>query len=133
MWAILSVLYLVDYKEHAYRISKYEKYIHTLNFDNIEFLVKTSDIPKFMKQYKNISTNAYVWNKYLYPLYVLDVFHDKHINLLTITDSQKYHYTWIKDFGRIMYNNSKHKSKNYACYRCLQSHSVKKKSHMKIC
>ena len=57
------------------------------------------------------------------------------INLLLTSDSEKSHYTWIKDFGQIVYKNSKHKGKNYACYKYLQSHSVKSKfeSHMKEC
>ena len=111
----------------------YERYIHTLNFINVEFPIKITDVPKFMKQNKNISINFKGRNNSRHPLYASDELHGNHTNLLLISDSQKSHYIRIKDFERIVYNNRKHGGKNYVLYRCLQLHSVKFEFHMKEC
>ena len=37
-----------------------------------------------------------------------------------IHDKDKFHYVYIKDFNRLMYNKTKHKEKKWFCMRCLQ-------------
>ena len=42
------------------------------------------------------------------------------MNVLTIHELNKFHYVYIKDFNRLMYNKTKHKEKKWFCMRCLQ-------------
>jgi len=56
MWAVLSCLYPVN--DHPCRVSNYDKYQDTLNFDGIDFPVQTKQIPKFEKQNPTISVNV---------------------------------------------------------------------------
>ena len=56
-WCILAKLHE---KSHAYRVKQYKEYEHKLNFDGIEFPVKSEQIPKFEAQNSNVSVNVYV-------------------------------------------------------------------------
>ena len=43
------------------------------------------------------------------------------LNLLSITEKDKSHYVFIKDFNRLMFSRTKHKDKKHHCMSCLQS------------
>ena len=43
------------------------------------------------------------------------------LNLLLITEKDKSHYVFIKDFNRLMFSRTKHKDKKHYCMSCLQS------------
>ena len=58
-WAILSVLYPVDSKDHPDRPAKYQAHLGELNFTSISFPVKVTDIPKFEHQNPGLSVNAF--------------------------------------------------------------------------
>ena len=45
------------------------------------------------------------------------------INLMLIEDGDRFHYTWIKDINRLLYNQSKHREHKYFCERCLCGYS----------
>ena len=45
------------------------------------------------------------------------------MNLLMITDENKSHYIYIKDFKRFMCNKAKNKNKNHYCKYYLQCFS----------
>ena len=47
------------------------------------------------------------------------------MNLLLITDGDKTHNVYIKDFDRFMFHKTKNKSKKYFCKSCLQCFSSK--------
>ena len=40
-------------------------------------------------------------------------------NLLIITEKDKSHYVFIKDFNRLMFSRTKHKDKKHHCMSCL--------------
>ena len=46
------------------------------------------------------------------PLYISKKSYDQTLNLLLITEKGKSHYVFIKDFNRLMFSRTKHKSKN---------------------
>ena len=46
------------------------------------------------------------------------------MNLLLITADENKHYVLIKDFNRMMYNQTKHKEKKHFCMYCLQNFST---------
>ena len=48
------------------------------------------------------------------------------MDLLLITDENKSHYVYIKDFNRFMCNKTKHKNKTHFCKWCLKCFSSEK-------
>ena len=54
----------------------------------------------------NICINVFSYeDKIVCPIYISEKhFHDS-INILMIHEVDKYHYVYIKDFNRLMYNN----------------------------
>ena len=47
------------------------------------------------------------------------------MDLLLVTDGDKSHYVYIKDFDRFMFHKTKNKNKKYFCKSCLQCFSCK--------
>ena len=47
-----------------------------------------------------------------------------HISLLLIEKVGKFHYTWIKDLNRLLYNQSKHREHKRFCERCLHGYKT---------
>ena len=45
------------------------------------------------------------------------------MDLLLISNENKSHYVYIKDFNRFMFNKTKNKNKKYFCKCCLQCFS----------
>ena len=43
------------------------------------------------------------------------------LDLLLITEKDKFHHVFIKDFNRLMFSRTKHKYKKHYCMACLQN------------
>ena len=106
------------------RIKKSDKeFINKLDYSGIEFPVTTKQYNKIEKQNKiNINVFGYE-NKQPYPIYVSKEKHDRHMNLLLITEDVNKHYVLIKDFNRFMFNQTKHEHRKHFCMHCLQCFS----------
>ena len=50
-------------------------------------------------------------NKLVFPIYVSDQKFEDSMDLLLLTDDDKLHYVYIKDFNRLMFHKTKNKSK----------------------
>ena len=57
------------------------------------------------------------------------------MDLLIVTDGDKSHYVYIKDFDRFMFHKTKNKNKKYFCKSCLQCFSSKNvlAKHKEVC
>ena len=57
------------------------------------------------------------------------------MDLLFVTDGDKSHYVYIKDFDRFMLHKTKNKNKKWFCRSCLQCFSNKNvlKTHRENC
>ena len=42
------------------------------------------------------------------------------LHLLLLSEEEKQHYVWIKDFNRFMFNQNKHQHRQHFCRYCLQ-------------
>ena len=51
-------------------------------------------------------------NKLTYPIYISDQHFENSMDLLLVTDENKSHYVYIKDFDRFMFHKTKNKTKN---------------------
>ena len=57
------------------------------------------------------------------------------MDLLLILENNKFHFAYIKDFNRFMFNKTKHKTKTHFCRYCLQCFSNERilSKHKKVC
>ena len=65
-------------------------------------------------------------NGLTYPVYLSGQKFRDSMDLLLLSDENKSHYVYIKDFNRFMYNKTKNKNKKYFCKCCLQCFSSEK-------
>ena len=94
-----------------------------LNYESVNFPVSKKDYCKIEVQNK-ICTNVFCYeNKLLYPVYLSDQKFSDNMDLLLILNEFRFHYVYIKDFDRLMFNKTKYKGKKYFCKNCLQCFS----------
>ena len=57
------------------------------------------------------------------------------MDLLLVSNENKSHYVYIKDFDRFMFHKTKNKNKKYFCKSCLQCFSSKNVliEHKEVC
>ena len=86
----------------------YTKYLCELDMTGIETPVSLSSIPKFESQNPAISVNVLVYEKNdLIPVYTSKFLNERphHINLLLLSEGDKFHYTLIKSFSSRMWQD----------------------------
>ena len=99
--------------------------INDHNYEGTKFLVSKEDYWKIERQ-NNTCINVFCYeNSLTYPVYLSDQKFENCIYLLLITDENKFHYVYTKDFNRFMCNKTKNKNKKYFCKRCLPCFSSK--------
>ena len=113
--------------KYPQRIKKVDKqFIKNLNYSGIEFPVTTKQYNKIEKQNKiNINVFGYE-DRQPYPIYISKEKYEDCMNLLLITENENKHYVLIKDFNKLMYNQTKHKERKHFCMYCLQCFSSNK-------
>ena len=105
------------------RIKKADKEIaKSLDYSGIEFPVKQKVYP-LMEQRFNINLNVFYYHKNIYPFYISEQLNERVLNVLLISDEEKLHYVFIKDFNRMMYSQTgtKNKGKKHFCMHCLKN------------
>ena len=114
--------------ENAKRVLNYEKFENELDFTGISFPVKLDDIPKFEKQ-NNLAISVYTvkqGGKEVCPIYITKRRDMDPINLLLIEGDEKFHYTWIKNFNRLLsYDTNRKLFCPYCCYGFCKSRNGK--------
>ena len=91
------------------------------NFQGIDAPTPISQIPKVEKQ-NNLAINVFGWDKGV-TIHRLSKQPQEipRISMLLIEKAGKFHYTWIKNINRLLYDQSKHRERKYFCERCLHS------------
>ena len=74
-----------------------------------------------------MQVNVFGYENKVYPLYISKKSYNQTLNLLLITEKDKSHYVFIKDFNRLMFSRTKHKDKKHYCMSCLQSFTTEEK------
>ena len=99
-------------KKDPQRIKKVDKqYIEKLDYSSIEFPVSQKQYNKIEKQ-NNINIDMFGYEeKQPYPVYISKQKFEDEMNLLLITNGENRHYVLIKDFNKLMYNQTKQKKK----------------------
>ena len=73
----------------------------------------------------NINVNVFGYENRVFPLYVSKKCDEQVLNVLLISNEEKSHYVFIKDFNRLMYSKAKHKDRKHFCMSCLQNFPTK--------
>ena len=125
LWCHIRHLSLL--KRHPVRITKEDKNMtNDLNYEGIKFPVSKKDYCRIQRQ-NNICINVFCYeNGLTYTGYVSDQKFHNSMDLLLISNENKSHYVYIKDFNRFTCNKIKSKNKKYFCKCCLQCFSSEK-------
>ena len=122
-------------KIHPERITgKDKKLANYLDHERVEFPLREKDFSKIETK-SNICINVFCnENKLTYPIYISDQEFENLMYLLLVTDENKSHYVYIKDFDRFMFHKT-NKNKKYFFKSCLQCFSSKNvlTEHKKVC
>ena len=87
----------------------------------IRFSYETHDYELIENRFE-MNVNVFGYENKVYPLYVSKTSNSQVLNVLLITNEEKSHYVFIKDFDRLMYSKTKAKNahKKLFCMTCLQ-------------
>ena len=98
------------------------------------FPLDINDYEKIEDRFQ-MQVNVFGYENKVYPLYISKKSYNQTLNLLLITEKDKSHYVFIKDFNRVMFSKTKHKDKKHFCMSCLQNLSTNEISsnHRKHC
>ena len=77
-----------------------------------------------MERQNNLAINVFGWDKGV-------IVHQlskqpestSRVNLLLIEKAGKFHYTWVKNLNRMLYDQSKHGGRKHFCERCLHGYT----------
>ena len=106
-----------------------------VNYDGIEFPVTIKDYNKIEKM-NSININVFCYEEHqFFPIYISKEKFKDHMELLLITEGRKKHYVLIKDFNKLMYNQTKHGCRKHFCMYCLQCFSSERvlNKHLENC
>ena len=94
-------------------MGKDKKLANDLDYDEVEFPVPEKDFSK-IKTKNNICINVFCYeNNLTFPIYTSDQKSENSIDLLLVTDENKQHYVYNKDFDRVMFHKTNNKNKKY--------------------
>ena len=94
-----------------------------LDFTGIDAPTPISQIGKVERQ-NNLAINVFGLDKGVIVHHLSKQPEEEaRINLLLIEKAGKFHYTWIKDLNRLLYDQSKHRERKQFCERCLHGYS----------
>ena len=100
-----------------------KEFISDLDYDGIKFPVQGKDFSKIEKM-NNICINVFGYEDGMtFPIYVSDQKLKNSMDFLLVTDGDKSHSVYIKDFYSFMFHKTKNKNKKYFCKSCLQCFS----------
>ena len=106
---------------HPERIKKQDKEIaKTLDYRGINFPMKARDY-EVVEERLNINVNVFGYENRVFLLYASKKSNEQVLNVLLISNEEKSHYVFIKDFNRLMYSRTKHKDRKHFYMSCLQN------------
>ena len=123
-------------KIHPERITQNDKkLVNDLDYDKIGFPVREKDFSRIETK-SNICINVFCYeNRANFPIYISNHKFENSVDLLLVTNENKSHYVYIKDFIRFVFHKTKNKSRKYFCKSCFQCFSSKNvlTEHKEVC
>ena len=121
-WALRSADFPAD--DHVDRPTKYP------TEDGLDPALKGVDAPTPISQVAKVerqgnrAINIFGWDKGVIVYQLSKQPHDMpRTNLLLIEKAGKFHYTWIKNLNRLLYDQSEHWERKHFCERCLHGYT----------
>ena len=95
-----------------------------LDFEGINAPTPIDQIERVEKQ-NNLALNVFGWACRQVVVYSLSKQpgNIRRIHLLLVRKGEQYHYTWIKDFNRLLHDQSKYEGRKHFCKRCLHCYT----------
>ena len=123
---MLGMLILQKYIEKELH-EKIKNWLMILIMIELSFLWDKNFCARLAKN--NICINVFCYeNRLVFPIYISNQKFENAMDLLLITDENKSHYVYIKDFERFVFHKIKNKIKKYFFKSCLQCFINKHKS-----
>ena len=98
---------------------KIKNLVKDLDYDETDFPVQENDFGKIGKK-DNICINLFCYeNGLVFPKYISDQNIENSMVILFVTDGDKWHYVYIKDFDRFMFHKTRIKNKKWFCRSCV--------------
>ena len=98
--------------------------------------MKTHDYELVEERFE-MNGNLFCYENKVYPIYISKKSNTQFLNILRITNEEKSHCVFIKDFDTLMYSKAKAKDsyKKHFCIACLQNFTTEKvlSNHIKQC
>ena len=112
------VRFINPQSKNSDRINKQDKKIaETLDYRGINFPMKARDY-EIVEERFNINVNVFGYENKVFLLYVSKKSNEQVINVLLLSNEEKSHYVFIKDFNRFVYSKTKHKDRKDFCMSC---------------
>ena len=126
-------------KKHLDRPSQYEQYFKNFNFEGCSIPMEIDDFTKFEKN-NNMAINVYHIKhdgKLISPLRITqrDVRPEEYVNLLLIEGEEHCHYTWIKNFDRLLSYGDHHTRQfcPFCCHGFDVRYNKSLEEHLPLC
>ena len=137
-YSVLAGMNVIKSAHHKNRSSAYKQYMHMLNMNGIQTPVHLSSIDKFENQNVDISVNMlYLDNQDIIPIRTSKFCNQRkyHVNLLMLTDQDKFYYTTVQSLSKLVGSRTKHRHKTFVCYYCLHpfTKECQLKEHLPVC
>ena len=122
-YAILAGMNVVA-SVNRFRPSVYKPHLHLLQMDGIPTPVPLSSVGQFENQNPDISVNVLFYNddRDIVAIHTSEFCSQRkyHVNILMLTDHEKFHYVYVSSIARLFAHLSKHHCKAHVCQYCLR-------------
>ena len=139
-YAIKISLHHQELNNHPERISKLKPFINNYNWKDINFPTQRKDWERFERNNTNIGINIFSVpfqkkTKHLQYKSKHNNTREKQVNLLVITDNEKWHYITIKSISGLFRAIASNNNGDFYCLNCFHSDRTKKvlSKHSLIC
>ena len=136
-YSILAGMNILESGKNKNRPSRYKQYMYKLNMNGIQTPVPLSSIDKFEDMNVEISVNVlYFDNQDIIPIRTSKFCQKRkyHVNLLMLTNGDKFHYTYVQSLSRLVAKKTIH-HKTYVCHYCLHPFNTEDNlnEHLPLC
>ena len=122
---LCHVRFINPTNSHPNRENKQDKKIaDTLYYRSINFPMKARDY-ELVEERFDINVNVFRYENRVFPLYISKKSNEQELNVLLISNEEKSHYVFSKDFNRLIYSKTKHKDRKHFCMSCLPNFTTK--------
>lgn len=119
VWCLLAHKLNITREHNPHRVSHYLSHEHEIQLGSLSHPIPVTKI-YIMEKLNNLRINVFGCEEdEVFPLYISEREDSDCINLLLISNDDRYHYCLIRNMSRLLSNLSKNEHTVFICYRCL--------------